>query len=368
MKKYLICLILIAVMIPVTAFGAVSFDGKVTAVETIAVSAPFGGTISGVALRKGDVINVGDYIAEIGTTRVYAPQSGTVSGIFAIEGDEASSVSERYGAVMYIEPENKYTISASTDKSYNSSENKFISVGEKVYLSCTKDGSHLGQGVVTKVEDSDTSGNCRYSLEVESGEFYMGETVGIYRFRDYSAQSCIGRGTVLKNAAIAVSGSGSVLRINVSQGEKIERGENLFETVEGVLDGLYAMDSEIVSDVAGVIAEVDIKNGGSVSKGSNMLTVYPLDSFRIEISVSERELAEIKPGDKVYIEFDWDIDGTARREGVVDSISYVAEGDDAVAEYKAYISFETDPDVRLGMSTVIYMAEDEEPADTTEVE
>ncbi|MBO4367757.1 MAG: HlyD family efflux transporter periplasmic adaptor subunit [Clostridia bacterium] len=366
MKRIICLVVLLALVVPFSAFASTTFNGKVTATQTVAVLAPFGGTVSGVSLRKGDIIDIGDHIAQIETTRNYAPQAGTVSGIFAVEGDGAGTVSERYGAVMYIEPENRYKISASTDRSYNSSENKFISVGERVFLSCVQDGSHVGQGVVTKVEDSDESGNCKYSLEVDAGEFYMGETVAIYRRADLLAASCIGRGTILKNPAIAITGSGSVLRINVSEGEKIERGENLFETVEGTLDGLYAMDSDIISDVAGVVASIDITNGGSTSKGSAMLTVYPKDSFRIEISVSERELSEISVGDKVYIEFDWDIEGTSRCSGTVESISYVSESENSIAQYKAYISFEPTDDIRLGMSTVIYVAEETEETATNE--
>ena len=43
--------------------------------------------------------------------------------------------------------------------------------------------------------------------------------------------------------------------------ERAERGELLFETVRGTLDGLYAPEKQVVSDVAGVIATVDAGNG-----------------------------------------------------------------------------------------------------------
>ena len=64
------------------------------------------------------------------TTNVYAPQGGTVSGVFALEGDGAEAIGQRYGAVLYIEPTNRYIVAASTEKAYNNSENKFISVAK----------------------------------------------------------------------------------------------------------------------------------------------------------------------------------------------------------------------------------------------
>lgn len=363
MKKNAMLLVLaLALLLPVSALAETAFSGTVIAVETVAVSAPFGGMTCDIALKKGDLVDVGDPVATICTTKIYAPQAGTVSGVFGQEGDGAEDIGTRYGAVLYVEPTNRYTVSASTEKAYNSSENRFISVGETVYLSCTQDGSHTGRAIVTKVDASSAAdtANTRYSLEVCAGEFYMGETVGIYRDASFAAESRIGRGTITQNAAIPIVSTGSILKMHVQPGDVVERGELLFETVEGVLDGLYAMDNAIVSDVEGVVASVDVTTGGSVSKGANMITVYPKSAFRLEVTVSEMELCDIAEGDVVEIEFDFDADGTFRCEGVVESISHVSASESGSAEYSAYIRFEPGEDVRLGMSAVAYVPD--EPA------
>ena len=278
--------------------------------------------------------------------------------------------------MLYIEPTNRYVVSATTEKAYNSSETKYIHIGEKVYLSCTKDGSHTGTAIVTSVGEvvstgegeagggaasSDSSGTTGYKLEVIGGEFYMGETVGIYRDSGYASSSRIGRGTIQQIAAIAVKGSGSVLKMHVNVGDRVERGELLFETVEGVLDGLYAVDNNIVSPVAGVVATVDAAPGSAVEKGAKLITVYPEGSFQIEIKVSELDLNAIHEGDPVTIEFDWDADGALRLDGKVASISRVnvkpEEGAATGApEYSAYIDFQATDAVRLGMSVVVYVA------------
>lgn len=352
-------LLLAALLMGSTALAEVSFDGQVIASETVAVGAPFGGLVDSVALRVGDSVSVGDPVAAIATTKVYATADGTVSGIFAREGDDTEGVVSRYGAVVYIEPVNSYIISATTEKAYNSSGTKYVHIGEKVYLSCTKDGSHTGTAVVTSVSEADESGNTPYKLEVTGGEFYMGETVGIFRDPGYASSSRIGRGTIQQNAAIAVKGSGSVLKMHVAVGDQVERGELLFETVEGALDGLYAVDNHIVSGVAGVVASVDVAPGGEVAKGAKLITVYPQGSFQIEVLVSELDLNDIHEGDPVAIEFEWDADGALRLNGTVATISRVnakvAEGaSNAAAEYSAYIDFDATDAVRLGMSVVVY--------------
>lgn len=366
MKKgvRLAALCMVLALLPFSALAEISFEGKVIASETAPIIAPFGGLVDKVALREGDPVGIGDDVATIATTKVYATADGTISGVFAREGDDVEGIEARYGAVVYIEPTHRYMISASTEKAYNSSSTKYVHIGEKVYLSCTKDGSHTGTAIVTSVGDVDESGNTPYKLEVVGGDFYMGETVGIFRSTDYSSKTRIGRGTIQQNAAIAVKGAGSVLKMHVQEGDSVERGELLFETVEGALDGLYAMDNTIVSGVAGVVASVDVAPGGTVSKGAKLVTVYPNGSFQIEVLVSELDLRDLHEGDTVAIEFDWDTDGALRTEGVVDSISHVnASAEDGAssvgAEYSAYINFDATQDVRLGMSVIVYAIDGE---------
>ena len=75
------------------------------------------------------------------------------------------------------------------------------------------------------------------------------------------------------------------------------------------------------------------------------------------------DLNSIHEGDKVSIEFEFDADGELRLDGTVVSISRVnvtEEGASAAssAEYSAYISFEENDQVRLGMSVVVYTQDD----------
>ena len=347
--------LLLALALPLAAQAETVFAGEVTAGTTQVIAAPYGGLVEDVRVRVGDSVKIGDPIATVETGKTYASTDGTVSGVFA--RDSADGVKTQYGALVYIEPINRYTLECSTEKGYNSSENRYIHIGESVFLKCTKDGSHQGRGVVTGLDEKDDN---KFTVEVTGGEFYMGETVDIYRSGDYASASRIGRGTVGRTKTVAVNAEGSVLKMHVKAGDTVERGELLFETVTGTLDGLYAPDKQVVSDAAGVIATVDAGNGTSVEKDAKIATIYPNDAMQIKMVISEADLMDVTVGGKAEIEFNWDADSGRRFEGTISSISYLSEkqSDSTAsqsAQYVAYVDFTPDETVRIGMTVIVYV-------------
>lgn len=356
-----ICAALCAALLPLAASAETVFYGQVTARDIQVISAPYGALVEDVRVCVGDVIHIGDPIATLETTKVYSQVEGTVSGVFANEGDSAEGVQERYGALVYIEPIHRFTLDCSTDKAYNSSENRYLHIGETVYLSCTKDGSHEGTGVVTAIDAEDDS---KYTVEVTGGAFYMGETVNVYRDSAYDTKSRIGRGTVGRTPTVAVTGEGSVLRIHVRAGDVVERGELLAETVKGTLDGLFAPDKQVVSPLNGVVASVDASNGTAVEKNGKLVTVYPADSLQIEMRITEEDLDDVYVGRPAKVEFNWSNQNKKRLDGSVSAISfinYASAEDDGTnsqsAQYLAYVDLPADESetVRLGMTVAVYL-------------
>ena len=366
MKRRIFVWMLALMLLCAPALAELALDGSVVAGGSETVRAPFGGIVEEIRVRAGDLVNVGDAVASLVTTRVYAPQDGTVASVCAQPGDGAEGVIARYGAVLYIEPTNRYIVQASTEKAYNSSTTRSVHMGEKVYLSCTKDGSHRGTARVTKVEAAEEAGVTNYTLEVTGGDFYIGETVGAFRSSDFNAESRIGRGTVGQAEAIAVAGEGSVLKLHVSQGDAVERGQLLFETVTGALDGLYAGDSAIAADVSGIVASVDAQSGAAIEKDAGIITVYPLEKLQIEARVSVLDLYAVHEGDKVEIEFDLDPNSLRRYSGTIESISYLTSGEENQTYYSAYISFTADEHVRLGMPAIVYLNDGADEIDSGE--
>lgn len=363
MKKVFAMLMALVLVLGGTALAEteLTYEGKVVAGETVPVAAPFGGRLGEVPLRDGDPIREGDKLATITTTLEYAPVEGTIAGLYIQEGDSTESVVERYNAALYIEPTRKYAVEATSEKAFNSSENYFLHRGERVYMACVSDGTHKGTGIITDITENG------YKIEVTGGEFVLEEKVYVYRSEDLSKESRLGKGKVTRTAAVAVKGSGSVLKLHVQNGDFVERGEVLFETVTGTLDGYYAPDNNVKSPVTGIVSKMEKNRGDSVEKGETLARIVPAESFEVEFEVPEEEMFSLEEGQNVTMELRWDNTAEKTYTGKIISISHQnedpKEGSDKKV-YKAYASFTPDERIRLGMTMYIYVLGKDEPAET----
>jgi len=356
-KIRLAALIAALLLTPALALAGEEFDGNVVAGDTVAVAAPYGGTVASISLTEGALIAVGDPVATMQTTRVLAPVDGTVRGVFHQAGDALSG-----DAVLTIAPVSKYTITCTLDKAYDSIDTNYVRIGETVYLKCKPDGSHKAVGTVTAVNGS------QYTVQTTAGELYMEETVYVYRSDAYTKVTRIGSGTVGRTSELSVTGTGSLLKLYVSDGDTVERGQLLYETVTGTLDGLGVYTDTVQSDAAGVIASVKVAAGQQVAKGDVLLTVYQPQNYRISFPVDEDLLGSVHVGDQVVITLNWNEDTGKTYQGTVTGISYLS---DALADassqsatgttattttktqYTGTVAFTADDDVRVGMSVTL---------------
>jgi len=319
------------------------FDGQVVAGGAVSITAPFGGTVETVDLRQGALVREGEVIAQVETTRVLATEDGTIRGVFAGVGDQAGKT------VMYLAPVSKYVITASIAKAEDTARAKYVSIGEEVFIRCTKDGSHKARGVITAVRGSS------YTVQTSAGELYMEEKVNIYRTEDYAADACIGSGSVSRTEAVAISGTGSIIRMYVQDGDEVERGQLLFETVDGAMGVEPATDSIIRATASGVVATVSVQAGQKIRQEDVLLTVYRPEDYQISMSIPEEMLSTVTVGDNVTIYFNWNEDKSISYPGRVEEVSYMSEPspDGGEATYAAYVSFTADETVRLGMNVTV---------------
>lgn len=332
---------------------SITFTGTVAASKTVEVYAPIGGKVEAVSVEAGQQVSAGETLATLSTTKVYAEEAGTVTGVFGQPGDSAETVGSLYGAVVSIEGESVYSIAASTDNAYNSTATKFIHVGEAVYLSCYSDGTHTGAGVVTAVEGTD------YTVRVTSGEFLIGETVNVYRSESAVSSMRIGRGTLNRVSPTAVTGTGSIVSIAVQPGDAVQRGDLLFETLDGAFDGLYMSGNEITADADGTVSQLNVQQGGTVQKGDVVAVLYPQGAMRVEAQVAEANLASIAVGDPVSIELIWNQDEEVTYPGTISGISALADSTgesmdgESTVTFTVYVDFTPDENTRYGMSAVV---------------
>lgn len=354
MKK-LICAVCLLVCLSLSAAMAetVSFDGSVKSAGGISVTAPIGGTAGEVAYLAGQKINSGDAIVTLQPSSVKATRSGTVTGVFAAAGDDLSLVTERYGAVLYLDPDEHFTISTTTDKAYDSAENKYIRVGENVYLQGVNYTGHTGSGIVTSV--SGTS----YTVTVTEGDdFYPGENVRIFRLSTFVSTSRIGTGSISRVNPVAITGDGSLFELKVSDGDHVEAGDELFTWLPGVFDAQYNTGNTVTSPVSGIIESIQVAENASVNKGDTLMKVCTPDSLYIELSVNESDLPYISEGDEVEIEFLWNEGTVELTRGKIRFISYLGNETQDGTSYTVQVAFTPDDQTRLGMTAVVYTLEE----------
>ncbi len=358
-------LFLVLLFLPCLASATSDYYGVVVCETTAAETAPFGGMVSGLKARKGDLVHAGDLLCTLETKKVYAPVAGTVSGVFGEPGDITEDVKTRRGGVVYIIPEAHYIINANYSRADKNPEN-YIGVGQQVWINKER-GAIVGTGTVISIAaEADSEG--KYTVELTSGEFSLTEKVVIYRDKAMEWNTGMGYGTVALAPDIAVTGEGSILKMHVKPGDPVKRGDLLFETVSGQLDGMKSRDNTLRSTVTGIVKNVETSNGASVEQGAMLLSVCPLEDLQVCATIPETDLTLLPPGTPVRLQFS----GNLVREGKVSSVSYLAEGEEGssssagYAQYKVYFDFEDKEDVRQGMFVTIEILSADEPAEEKE--
>ena len=355
----LICALL---ALPGALADSITLSGKIIPAESARINAPVSGTVDTVNVTEGQKVKAGDPLYSMKTTKTYAEKDGTVTGVFGRPGDDAETVSVNYGAVLYLEGTSRYTVSASTDSAYGTMTAKYVHAGEKVWLVCRTNSGRKGTGTITAINGTG------YTVEVDEGNFIPGDSVDIYRDEAYSYDQKVGRGSVSRTPPSAVTATGGIVRIAANDGDKVQRGDLLLETLDGTFDG-YTMDgTEISAARDGIVGSISVTEGESIQKGSAAAVIYPTERMHTEAYIPEDYCNQIHEGDTVLIELATDTN--RRYEGTVVLISSIAtEGEEEVS-YRIVAEFEPDDAVRFGMSALITAGEeteeDAEPAEKKE--
>ncbi len=358
-KRFAAMLLATMMLLSGTALaGSLSLTGTVEAGVTIPVYAPIGGTVESVNVQKGVRIGAGEALLTYRTEKVYAAEDGTVTGVFVQPGDDAETVSEKYGANLYIEGTSKYTVSASTSRAYSSVDSTFVHAGEKVYLRCNAD--RTGEGVITAVDGSS------YTVLVTEGDFITGDSVAIFRDSGYTEKLRVGRGSIARISPTAVTATGAVVNVAVKDGDQVKRGDLLMETLSGTFEGYVMTGLTVQAAEEGVITSVSAEVGAAVTQGDVIAQIAPVSGMRVEAAISADDRKLLKAGDKVTIELE--VDETRTYAGIVRYITEIPEEDTEEVTYKAIIDFTPDEHVVFGMTVAVTAGEEEPEEDAEEAE
>ncbi len=348
--RRLAALALLAAFLPLTAFAAGTWWGQVVCEAPEVICAPFGGTVSGVRVRAGDRLEEGQVLCTLQPTRIYAQEAGTVSAVFVQPGDAMEEVKSRYGAAVYLIPEYRFSVTATLKKAAKNGD-CYVCPGMTVGLESGRGRTlKTGEGLITAVTAAvpEAEMPVTYTLQVTAGDFYPEEKVTVYRDQEHSKDALLGEGTVEQTAPVAVSAEGSVLRVSVQPGDRVARGDLLFETVTGLLAPGETSNGEIRARTAGIVTGSELKEGAAVEQGNELVTFCPQEAMQVCLTVSEADLSLFSPGKALLLTFSG---REERLDGTVAGVSYVAEAVESAGygNYRVYVDFAADENVRLGM-------------------
>ncbi len=340
MKKVMSMLTLAFVLLcacTANAEEAFSADGTIEAGSIQTIFAPYSGVVGDFDVQAGDALVAGDALFAISTQKVYADFEGRIVGLFAQEGDSAASVQERYNALCSLEYTSLYRGDCSTTGADDDNEDRIVYPGEKVFIRSSGNNEREGEAVITGVSGKS------YTLEVTYNDHLrLNEQIKVYRDSDFDADSCIGSGRLSRMDPVAVTAEGYVLRVHVTEGQQVARGEVLFELVPDAPDG--AAEGALAMPKDGVLLSVLCQSGQSVAKDAPMATFCPAGSLKLVCTVDEEELMEIEQGQVVRVTLDAYPEQPIK--GVVSKISYTA-GDNG---YDVTVELEESSLARIGMS------------------
>ena len=355
MKRVAAILLTVLLLAEAAQAETLSLNGTVEAGVTVPVYAPIGGTVESVNVEKGMHVAAGDTLFSYRTEKTYASEDGTVTGVFAAAGDDAETVTEKYGADLYIEGTTRYSISGSTSKAYPAIETTFVHTGEIVHVLCRTDATRYGTGIITAVDGTS------YTVMVTEGNFITGDSVSIFRDEAHTEKLRIGRGSIARVNPTAVTGTGAVVSVAVKDGDQVKRGDLLMETLSGTFEGYEMTGTSVTAEEEGVIVSVSAEVGATVNKGDVVAQIAPISGMRVEAKISADDRKALKAGDKVIIELETDENKTY--EGTVRYITEMPEEDTEEITYIAVIDFTPDEDTFFGMSVVVNKAEKAETAE-----
>lgn len=305
------------------------YSGVTAARSVVAVSLQASGVVEEISAQTGSVVEVGEVLARTRSKKVFANRDGVVAKICAETGDRVS------GSVMEVQPVSEYTLYCTASEAYDATEMQALHNGETLYLSCTYNGTHRGSGRVYAIDGNE------YMLEALAGEFYVGETVYLYRDAACSSKQRVGIATVVSAPTESYEAEGTLGEIYVGEGEYVERGELLYE----VIDGKNALTE---APVGGVVTQCVVRAGEAAQEGRCVAYIAPWDEICVEIQVDEAAASKINVGDAAEMYFAYAEDCLC--EGYVAEISALSQGEGYTLRIR------TEDEIRyLGATVQVYI-------------
>ena len=197
------------------------------------------------------------------------------------------------GALAVIEPENALYLAASTAQAYDKEENRFLHVGQTLYL---KHNNEEGMGRITSIDGAN------YIVEILEGDFELRDTVRCYRKSEMKNDEETGRGTVARYADTTVQAQGRITAVHVKEGDQVNDGDLLFEVVDATSKPFEPLSLTAPAD--GALSQLYVTSGMQVYRGQLLCEIANLNALELSVEVDEMDLDGLRVGDTLSYALD----------------------------------------------------------------
>ena len=368
---------------------SVAGSGSVSASTQITLTAANPGTVDSVSVKQGDTVTAGQTIAHVSSSAsgqtveqkqsqltsarndlaqaeaqadalaIKAPVAGKVKSVTASSGDSLSTI-KPLGDLAEISTSRSMTVSFSPSESVRSGQAVTVSVSGKSYagtIGSASSGGQYGQG-------GGQSGSV--AAVIGSDDPTVGDTAVVYL---NGSEIGTGKTQLVSSVPISNSGNGTVSKVYVSENQMVSKNQSLFllgndsvqqqitakqnavNSAQEDLDSAQANAAKdtITSPISGVVAELDVKVGDSVSGGGSVAVILNQDAMQTVVSVDELDISKVAVGQKATVSLDA-IPGKTFT-GSVLTVDPIGTASNGVATYSVTVSIDSPADVKVGMTT-----------------
>ena len=374
--------------ITVTGSGTISDSTEYSLTATNA------GTIDSLPVKQGDTVKAGQTIAHISDTNsaqtilqkqnalasaksaltqsqqslsgltIKAPVAGKVKSIIASVGDDLSTI-KSLGNLAVISTERSMTLTVSSSQ-------QSLKVGDTVTVTDTSTkktytGTVSASGSTSQSGSGQNNSSGGITITIGSDDPQVGNTASVTT----TAGASVGTGifALTKSIPISSNGSGTISNVYVSENQMVSKNASLFKLNSDSVENDIAMKQSavtsaqkdltdaqtsagkdtITSPIAGIIAELAVKNGASVTSSTTVATIINQSMMETVVSVDELDISKVQVGQKANITLDA-ITGKTFSGSVV-QVDPIGTSSNGVTTYSVTVSVDKPEGIKIGMNT-----------------
>lgn len=383
--------------VTVTGSGTISDSTEYTLTATNA------GTIDSLPVKQGDTVTAGQTIAHVGNTNsqqtilqkqnalataknnlaqseqnlnsltIKAPIAGKVKSVIASAGDDLSTI-KALGNLAVISTERSMTVSVSSSSSLKTGDTVRVTdtSTNKTYTGTVTASGSTGSTSGSSRTSSDTSGSGssgsygNVTITIGTDDPKVGDTVNVTT----AGGDTVGTGTLAlsKYVAISSNSSGTISNVYVSENQMVGKNDGLFklnsDSVENDIQmkqnavtsaqkdlddaNTAAGKDTIVSPVDGIVAELSVKNGASVTSATTVATIIDPNTMETVVSVDETDISKVKVGQKANITLDA-VSGKTFA-GTVAQVDPIGTSSNGVTNFSVTVTIDNPDGIQIGMN------------------